>query len=473
MRRKDIFKQLLPTGAGSGKAMLFASLCLGGFLFAVLQGCQKDFTDLVKPPVTDTNPTKANGPNIIIIIADDMGYEIPGYTGGDSYNTQNLNYMSKTGTQFRQTYSHPDGYPSRLAMYTGKYNFRNYTFWGQLPAGDKTIGNMLHDAGYNTCFVGKWQCNGGDSGIKAAGFDKYRVFLPFAYSNQRIGRYKSPVLYEKGDFLPPAETKDKFSEDMFVDYLSNFIDSSKATGKPFFAIYSQCLITVPWVPTPDDPDYPSWDPTYDNENSNQKYFPGMVKYMDLMVGRVYNKINSAGLKNNTIIMFTSDNATNKQIRSIYKGDTIQGGKNLTTMKGTHMPFLVYWPGKIPIRQKNTTTIIDYTDFMPTIADMAGIPRPTNYGTLDGVSFYDNLLNIPGGQDRSWYFCHWDNSPLDEKQPIRYVANTKYKLYDTLGYSLFYNLQYDPDEKIPYPDDILSKEEKDLKLEFEQILQSMH
>ncbi len=232
--------------------------------------------------INDANTARAGSrpPNIILFIADDFGYEFPGYTGGRSYKTPTLDSMARSGMRFTQAYSHPDGYPSRLATYTGQYNFRNYTFWGVLPENEKTIGNMLQDAGYATCFAGKWQCDGGDERIKSAGFEKYLVFLPFDRmgSEEYKYQYKNPHLYQNGAFLPDSETREKYSEDMYVDYINKFIDSN--VNKPFFIIYSHSLPRNPWGPTPDNPEFASFNPDTISSFGDNKYFPDMVKYLD-------------------------------------------------------------------------------------------------------------------------------------------------------------------------------------------------
>jgi len=216
--------------------MKFIQLMLiSSFACVVFTGCKKDFTEheIQASSETSSNLIQTSKTNIIIFLADDFGYELPTFTGGQSYNTPNLDFMAANGVQFIQAYSHPDGYPSRLALYTGKYNFRNYTFWGKLPTSEKTIGNMLHDAGYATCFVGKWQCDGGDARIRSAGFDSYRAFQPFANAgNVYQYSYKDPHLYENGNYLPANMTNGRYSEDMYVDYVSKFIDDNAA--KPFF-----------------------------------------------------------------------------------------------------------------------------------------------------------------------------------------------------------------------------------------------
>lgn len=118
-----------------------------------------------------------NKPNIILVLGDDIGYEIPTYTGGESYSTPNLNALAAQGMQFTNCYSMPMCSPSRFEMLTGKYNNRNYydDSWENLDLSQHTTANMLRDAGYVTCIAGKWQLNGGDNSIHIFGFDKYSV----------------------------------------------------------------------------------------------------------------------------------------------------------------------------------------------------------------------------------------------------------------------------------------------------------
>ena len=441
------------------------ALCIVGGILAMAPSGNSENIHHVRDIKNKKLPSQ---PNIIVIMADDFGYELPAYTGGESYNTPNLDFMAANGIQFTNAYSHPDGYPSRLAFQTGKYNVRNYTIWGTLPAGEKTIGNMLHDAGYTTCFVGKWNMDGGDATIHSAGYDNYLVFMPFAGNDNDAEfrhQYIDPHLYENGDFLPEGQITGKYSENMYFDYLSAFID--KNPNRPFFAFYAANLPRNPFTPSPDDPLYPGFDPDTAVVN-DPKYFPGMVEYLDKTVGKILAKLEANGLAENTVIIFCADNATTKLIRSEFNGRTVNGGKNLTTRAGTRTPLEVYWPGTItPGLISNT--LIDYTDMLPTLADIAGIPTPSGYGPLDGTSFYDNLLTMPG-PDRSWVYCYWDNSPDDTKNPIRFVTDATYKLYkDTFGIKRFYRLQDDITEQNPVPDNELTPGETSIKQTFESII----
>jgi arylsulfatase A len=438
--------------------------------------CRKDLKNetelsLSKDASLQSSLTLSGKPNIILFLANDVGYEVPTFTGGHSYQTPTLDMMAANGIFFTHTYRHPDGFPSRLAFYTGKYNFRNYDTWAHYSYQEKTFANMLSDAGYKTCYVGKWQQADGDYGITHRGWQKYRVFLPFQNASQRKGRYKDPVLFEAGAYLPESVTKGKYSEDMFSDYLCNFIDDNK--GVPFLSVYSFNLAASPYVPTPDDPEFANWDPAHDNTRSNTKYFPGMVKYMDKMINKVITKLKADGIANNTYIFYLSPTATQEKITSVWgpNNDKVTGSKLQTQMWGTLNSLVVYCPAKVSPRI-DRTTLIDFTDFLPTIAALTKTPKPTTYGILDGVNFADNIKGTTGA-NRNWVFCHWDNNDTKEPPLQRWVNDTTYKLYDTLNYSQFYNMVKDTFERSPIPDSKLTPQEKQIKQNFIGVLQKMH
>ena len=461
------------------KHFLFTKKTIGFAMMSALlmhASCHKEIKEAQVAASGDDSPAlmaqkiKTNT-NIILLLADDVGYEVPAYTGGKSYSTPNMDYLAANGAFFQHAYSHPDGYPSRLALFTGKYNFRNYTYWGHFPPGAKSFSNMLHDAGYKTCYVGRWVMGGGDQGIHAQGYDSYSCFQANVGDDKSVGRYKNPIIFQDGAFLPSSETEGKYSEDFFSDYLCNFIDANK--NKPFYATYAFNEAAAPYVPTPDDPEFASWNTKNETRHDDAKYYPSMINYMDKMIGKVMAKLRADGLEKNTVIMWVADNATQQRITSVWGANNIEisGQKTETNIWGTLAPLVAYCPGKISPKRDNET-LIDYTDFLPTFADIAGIPKPTTYGTLDGVTFYDNLMN-KGGKDRKWVFCHWDGTINDAKPRVRFVNNINYKLYDTLNYSQFYNIVNDTFETSPIPDNQLTPKEKTIKKQFIKVLQSEH
>ncbi len=434
------------------------------FYVFVLMSCKKE-TDVGIHHVQISDK-----PNIILVLADDVGYEVPTYTGGQSYSTPALDSLAATGIQFTQCQVCPNCSPTRIELMTGKYNFRNYKQWGVLNRDQKTIANMLQDVGYTTCVAGKWQFDGGNTSIRKFGFDKYRVWLPNkadGEDKQEKYRYKNPNLYENGHFLSQNLTNGKYADDMFVDYISNFIDENKDYS--FFIYYPLSLCHMPFSPTPDDPEYAAWSPLSDPQD--EKFFPSMVKYMDKEIKRVTDKVKAAGLADKTIIIFLTDNGTPSEITSVYKGKNTRGGKNKSTVYGTHVPLIVNWPGHIAAQQ-TSEGLIDATDFLPTIADIAGIQKPSDFGTLDGISFYPLLF---GSQQRlrDWIYCYWDPGLYDRDNFKVWVQDENYKLYDITNNNNFYNISADSHELKPIPNNALTPEESARKQIFQSVLSQMH
>lgn len=434
--------------------------------------CKKEFS--TKNTLEDASvdlSTASSKPNIILIIADDVGREIPTYNGGESYSTPNLDYLAAHGLQFPNFLSHPDGPPSRLALFTGKYNYRNWIQFGLLPPGALTFANMLKTKGYKTCYTGKWQFDGGDTSIHNHGFDKYRVFMPFNPDDnnghdQFYRRYKDPYLYQDAQYLPDSEVEGKYSEDMFYDYASKFIDSCKK--KPFLLVYSFNLVQKPWSPTPDNPDYASWDPATDDVGkTDKKYFPDMVAYMDKIVGQLVNKVQNSGIAQKTLILFISDNATYNRIKSMYKGNLVKGAKDSTDFFGINVPMLAYFRGKIAPGSVDTS-LVDMTDFFPTFADLAG-SGVMPYKPLDGTTFYDNLMgSISPLSQRTSVYCYWPRD-YQRKIDLSYVTDYNYKLYDSLNGGNFYDIRNDIYEKNPIPNNQMTQEQKQIRNQFKKIL----
>src|SRR4051812_3966625 len=167
-----------------------------------LTGCQKDFETIKNNDINSQSSSSAvvSKPNILFIVGDDVGFEVLTCDGGQSYSTPNIDKLAKNGMLFTQCHSSPMCAPSRVSLLTGKYNFRNYTKWGYLSTDQRTLANMLSDAGYATCYAGKWQLDGGYNSIKTFGWQKSSVWLPFLYSDERAegSRYKSPKVYQDG-----------------------------------------------------------------------------------------------------------------------------------------------------------------------------------------------------------------------------------------------------------------------------------
>lgn len=448
-------------------------LALGCILFVsilaiISNSCQKVELKPEDPFYKGTYDSPSTSkPNIILILADDVGYEVPTCDGGQSYSTPNLDRMAAGGIRFTNCNSTPLCSPSRVELLTGKYNFRNYGEWGVLDTTNRTFANMLKKAGYRTLASGKWQLAGGDTAMRIFGFDDYALYDPFNSGIGKGSRYKDPSVYENGNIIPRQYLTNKYGDDIFTNKVLNFMDSNRT--RPFFVYFPICLCHYPFCPTPDDPEFTSWDPS--RNNADDRFFPSMVKYLDKKVGEVMDKVNSLGIGDHTIVIFVGDNGTDGRIYSQWENQRIKGGKSKTYYTGTHVPMIVWGPGAITPGVVNDQ-LVDFTDFLPTFADMAHISLPTSYGPLDGVSFYPSLVGRPTNL-RQWMFCHYDQNEQGEgRHPIRrWVWNTTYKLYDTTY--LFYNIHNDSYEQTPLPSADLTPEESALKATFAGVLSKMH
>lgn len=441
--------------------------------FVCFVSCKKnDFNTIPAVNGQDQSEVATTKPNIILILGDDVGYEIPAVNGGQSYSTPNLDKMTQLGMRFTQIRSTPLCSPSRFELLTGKYNFRNYSLWGAMDTANRTIANMLSSAGYKTLVAGKWQLSGGDTAIHSLGFQDYMVWNPFTAEGEenvdgKGSRYKDPIIYHANHFLPADSTKGKYGDDLFTNYILNFIDSNK--NKPFFVYYPICLVHPPFCPTPLDAEFVTWNSG--PRNSDPKFYPSMVKYMDTKIGQILEKIKSDQIANKTIVIFVGDNGTSQQVTSMFNGQPFIGGKGTDQESGIHVPMMIWWQNHIAAGTVNND-LIDLTDFMPTLAGIANIAKPSTYGTLDGVSFYPRLLGL-AGTPRSWTYCYFYPNPI--KRPDRkdsWVQNSTYKLYSDSSSKRpnnFYNFINDPAEISPLKSTLLTTDEKMVKRNFKKVL----
>ena len=353
-------------------------------------------------------------PNIVLIMADDLGYECLGCDGGASYSTGVLDGLAAGGIRFEHCYSQPLCTPSRLKIMTGRYNFRNYTYFGALDPKEKTFGHLMQSAGYRTCIVGKWQLAARDGGEGTypdkAGFDEHCLWQV----DRRESRYRNPVIVQNGKYR--QDLKDKYGPVVFCEYALDFIERNK--NRPFFLYYPMVLTHAPFEPTPDTEE---WKRGIKKRDS--KHFADMVAYMDKIIGRIVEKLDRLGLRNDTLILFTGDNGTHVSIRSRMKdGRVIQGGKGFTTDGGTHVPLIANWPGTIPAG-KVCSDLVDFSDFVPTLAEVAG----TRVGwEIDGRSFLPQLLGRRGNP-REWIYVWYRRNPRDTL--YRFARDRRWKLYD--------------------------------------------
>ncbi len=405
-------------------------------LLKVAGFCAVPFAWPSAPALAESAGSKTR-PNIVLIMADDLGYECLGCYGSTSYKTPVLDELAHTGIRFDHGYSQPLCTPSRVQIMTGQYNFRNYRAFGIIDPSETSFAHLLKNASYATCVVGKWQLYGSSIEKQRArgkgsypgqmGFDEHCLWQV----ERRESRYRDPLIVENGTYRD--DLKGRYGPDVFCDYALDFIERKK--DRPFLLYFPMALTHGPFVPTPDSAD---WDSGTDK--SNPKYFADMVAYMDKIVGRIARKLDELGLRERTLILFTGDNGTAQGIRSRLGDRIVRGGKGRTTNAGTHVPLIANWKGTAP-GGTVCDGLIDFTDFFPTLAEATGARVPKDL-VVDGRSFLPQLRGEKGNP-REWVFCYYFRNPGD---PVRRFARDKrWKLYQT---GELFDLVADPLEEKP-------------------------
>jgi len=361
----------------------------------------------------------AKKPNVILILADDVGYEALGCYGGESYPTPHLDALAKGGLQAMHCYSMPVCHPTRIAVLTGRYPINvNSPKWGTFPAKleKQTLANAMKAAGYSTVVTGKWQLTllrDNPQQPHRMGFDEYSVF-----GWHEGARYHEPMIYENGKVNERA--KKQFGPDVYREFIESFIDKSVKEGKPFFAFYSMTLCHD----VTDDLDKPV------PVSASGKYlsYAEMVAEMDRQVGLLTGFLEKKKLRENTVLIFTTDNGTpvkmishhvnGKLIRmpvfSQLNGKRIQGGKGRLNDTGTRVPLIVNWPSVVKPGSR-TDALIDMTDFFPTSLHLAG--AKVN-GPTDGISFLPVLHGK--SSKRTWAYS--------EQRGKWWVRDQQFKLH---------------------------------------------
>ncbi len=381
-------------------------------------------------------------PNIVMIMADDLGYECLGANGGTSYKTPVLDQMATEGMRFEHCYSQPICTPSRVKLMTGISNIRNYVKFGYLDLKLTTFAQVLQKAGYATCVVGKWQLEGGYEAPNQFGFDEYALWQlnrrPSRYPNGGLEINGKQVDYTKGEYLP----------DVVSDYACDFME--KHREKPFLLYYPMILTHCPFEPTPDSKDWDPKSPGSETYKGDAKYFGDMVTYMDKLIGKLLKKLDDIGARENTLVLFVGDNGTDKPVVSMLDGRKVAGAKGQMDDGGNRVPFIAQWPGKIT-PGKVSQEIVDFSDFLPTFCETAEIQAPEG---IDGKSFLKTLLGSDE-KHRDWIYLWYTRSgkPGTAKQ---FTRNQRYKLY---GDGRFFDIASDVLEEKPLATDKLTETQR--------------
>lgn len=370
-------------------------------------------------------------PNIVLILADDLGVECLSSYGGKSHHTPNLDRLAKEGMRFTQSFSNPYCSPSRGQLLTGRYPFQNGL---KVVLHSKNQENIylrpsqpgfvrqLKQHGYATQLVGKWHVSleHKHNTIREFGFDHYQTWQIFDEKGERTTRYWNPYLM-RDDTIVAGEIENRYGPDIDLEVTLDFIKASANSKTPFLAYYSTCLPHFPWEPTPD-----SKDETYRAPNTSHKgdpkFFPEMVAYLDKQIGTILQTLDALGIADNTIVMFLADNGTDRDLVNTWgDGKKVSGGKGTMTDRGTRIPLIVRWPGRI-VAGGTCDDLVDLSDIFPTLCELTGARLPDE--KIHGRSFAPRLLGKPG-TPREW--IHIQNADDRQVRNRDYMLDNKNRL----------------------------------------------
>ena len=365
-------------------------------------------------------------PNIILIMADDMGYEALSSNGSESCKSPNLDMLAAKGVRFTNCFSNPICTPSRVKLMTGQYNVRNYVKFGWLDREQTTFAHQLKAAGYATAIAGKWQLGRDKDSPQHFGFEQSCL-----WQHTRSGRsnedgknidrrFVNPQLEFNG--VEKDFTNGEYGPQVCTDFICDFIDKNKK--KPFLVYYPMILTHCPFDPTPDSTD---WDPkrlgssTYKGDrNDPQRHFRDMVAYADKAVGQIVSQLEKSGVRDNTLIIFTGDNGTDTPIVTPWNGKKVVGGKGTMSDTGTRVPLIVNWPAGIRKAGRVLDDLVEFTDLFPTICEVTTAKLPKNHPG-DGASIVPVLRNQAGARKKEWVYIWYRKQVMVRNKQYSFVA----------------------------------------------------
>lgn len=317
-------------------------------------------------------------PNILIIFTDDQGYADLGCFGNEKNKTPRLDQLAKEGTRFTSFYAQPVCGPSRSALLTGRYPVRSKG-WG-MPASEITLAELMKPTGYQTVCIGKWDVSNRKEIIErmpnAQGFDYYygtlgandNGFIKFHENNTAVG-----------------ETEDmSCTIRLYTDKAIDFLENRRDPNKPFVLYLAHTMLHTIIDASPE----------FKGKSAGGLY-GDVVEELDHETGRLLDKLDALGLRDNTLVIYTTDNGPWCQSKyyenkkghpegSIFWGDPgpLRAGKGSAYEAGSRVPCIVRWPGKVPAG-RTSDALWATIDLLPTFTALSGVKPPTDRA-IDGI-----------------------------------------------------------------------------------------
>lgn len=387
----------------------------------------------------------ATPPNVVYIMADELGYFEPAFMGGRTIQTPHLDQLAREGMTFTNLLAGSCVCaPTRCTFLTGKHSghtsVRANGGGTPLRPGETTIASMLKPLGYATGGFGKWGCGGRDStGVpEQHGFD---VFLGY-YDQVHAHSYYPPYLVRNSEEVPLAGNQG-VSGKTYAQYVIH--DAAKAFIRghargPFFAY-------LPYTPPHGNFDIPDSDPAWALYRDQPwpmeaRRYAAMVTMLDRQVGEILALLRELGVERNTIVFFSGDNGANDYFttaefpRGVHSGNKhpasgleYRGRKTTLYEGGLRVPFAVRWPGRIAAGTRSDF-LGYFPDVLPTIAEITGARAPRD---TDGLSLAPTLLGRAAEQKQHdhlyWEFNGWTAVRRGNWRAVRPPRATAWELYD--------------------------------------------
>lgn len=391
-------------------------------------------------------------PNILFIMVDDLGKEWISACGAEDIKTPNLDTLAATGMRFANGYSMAQCTPSRATLLTGQYPWRHgwvnhwdVPRWGAGchfdPKHNLSFARVMRSAGYACGIAGKWQINDfrvQPKILEAHGFDDWCMWTGYETGNKPSGnRYWDPYIHTRAG---SKTYTGKFGPDIYTDFLIDFMKRHR--DKPMMLYFPMCLTHGPLVHTPLEPD----------AKDKMAKHKAMVRYTDHLVGRLAKTLDDLGIRDRSIVIFTTDNGSGGGITGRRNGRSVRGSKGRINEPGLCQPFIVNCPGLVP-KGVVSDALTDFSDLLPTFAELGGAEIPKD-AVLDGKSIAKVILGRDKEGPRDWVMgmghgaAALDEKGVRPKLPYaeRAVRDKRYKLWVLPGKpNRLYDLAEDPGE----------------------------
>ncbi|MGI6224513.1 MAG: sulfatase-like hydrolase/transferase [Prevotella sp.] len=441
---------------------------------------------IAQTAAAQTSKATPDRPNVVFILADDMGYGDLHCYGNDFIQTPNIDRLAATGTRFEQAYAGSGiSSPSRCALMTGKNTGKSRIRDNQCPVGgrvgmkisphndttyirrasllpeDTTIATVLHAGGYRCCLVNKWHLDGYDPGAAPnhRGFDEFYGWTISTVQSNGPYYYYPYYRFHNDSLITISENEHdahvRHNTEISTDDAIAFINREKDNRFFLYLAYD----------APHEPyhiDDTSWYDEKGDWSSNTKRYAALVTHMDYNIGRVLGALDALGLRENTLVIFASDNgaAVMAPMKELNCGAGLKGHKGQLYEGGIKVPLIVSQPGRVPKRSVNN--VVYFPDFMPTLAALTGstkfLPRD-----IDGMDI--SPLFFGKDVDTDHRYLYWE---FPGKQwAIRY-GDWKAEAIGKGKPAELYNIKNDP-----YETDNLAEKNPSLLKKLTKMSKKMH